>query len=953
MQTRTLLPSLRTTLRSRLLSTASDQLPDTADVVVIGGGSIGTSTLLHLQQMGHNAILLERHQLTAGTTWHSAGMLWRLRPSDVDIELHAYTRDLIQRLEIETDTSAWTENGGLFIASNKERMKEYERLAETGKYFGIESQVCSPEETRDIHPLVATDDVYASLYSPGDGTIDPTGVVVAYSKAAKKLGGRIYENVGVSNVVTETIGGVGGDVKHVRAVVTDSGHTIKTPWVVNACGAWSNEISNSVGTALPLLAMKHAFVVTESIPGMHAKLPNVRDHDLSIYLKTQGDAMAIGGYENNPEFWHNPTKDFSFGLFDLDWDTFGQNLEGHMKRCPSIETVGIKSTVCGPESFTPDHKPLVGPQPGVRGLFQACGFNSMGMMLGGGMGREIAHWITQGTPSLDLFSFDVARYHPDTSANKKWVFDRTHESYAKTYAIVFPHDESLAGRNARTSPLHERLQQNGCIHQARHGFERPGWFVNVNNNEEHALQAPKEYDYYGAYSTGAWRLSPEQEDVEGHADHLYNDLIEGELTFDWPTSLEAVGKECRAAREGVAMFDQSYFGKFMLSGSKADEAVRWLCGADVTQGEIGRVTYTPMCNQKGGVEADLTVTKLLLHNNDDDDDDAEQQQQQHQQHQYYFAAGGNTATKDWEWIVTALEQKGYTSEEVVLQDLSDDLCILSIQGPHAQKFLQSKSSSLLSSLEEDNFDLSNDEFFPFSTAHTDLLLNGIPVKLALRLTFVGEVGYELHIQKEYAVQVYDALRASGDIYEKEHSVPVLDAGYRAIDSLSAEKGYRHWHADLSNRDTPMEAGIGFTVLPRLKRIDAAAAAAGGDDDDDFLGRAALEEHRSIGLTRKLICLVLEDKDRALHGQETLWRDGICVGYVRSTAFGHTLGKTVVYGYVEKKEEEEANSTSKKVTNKWLKAGTWEIGDRGKRFAAELHLKAPFDPTNARIRGEYN
>lgn len=433
-------------------------------------------------------------------------------------------------------------------------------------------------------------------------------------------------------------------------------------------------------------------------------------------------------------------------------------------------------------------------------------------------------------------------------------------------------------------------------------------------------------------------MSPEHEDVKGHEDHLYNDLIEGELTFDWPASFNAVKEECAAAREGVAIFDQSYFGKFMLSGPKADDAVKWLCGADVTQGEIGRVTYTPLCNKNGGVEADLTVTKLGT----SDIDSAGN-------HRYYFAAGGSTATKDWEWIVTTLEQRGYSRDDIILEDMSEDLSIISVQGPHSRNLLQ----RLLP--KDGKLDLSDNEMFPFSTARSNLSLNGIPVEFILRLTFVGEVGYELHVGKERAVSVYDALRAAGDAYGKEHSVPVRDAGYRAIDSLSAEKGYRHWHADLSNRDTPMEAGIGFTVLPRLKRITAASEARKGKECDNFLGRDALEKHRSDGITRKLICLVLEDPKRALHGQETIWRDGACVGYACSTAFGHTVGKTVVYGYVEKTNENEDGATRRrsKVTNKWLRAGMWKIGNRGELLAARIHLKAPFDPTNSRVRGEYD
>ena len=637
--------------------------------------------------------------------------------------------------------------------------------------------------------------------------------------------------------------------------------------------------------------------------------------------------MAIGGYEQNPEFWHDVDPNFHFGLFDLDWDTFGQNLEGHMTRCPAIADTGIKSTVCGPESFTPDHKPLVGPQPGVRGFFNACGFNSMGMMLGGGIGREIAAWIEQGAPDVDIFSFDCARYHPDTVRNSKWVFDRTHESYAKTYSIVFPHDEALAGRGFRKSALHAELEQRGCVHQARHGFERPGWFDPASKSSEAGVapQSPKPYDFYGAYATGAWRLAPSHPDVPAHNNHRYKDLIEGELTFDWPASHALVAEECRAAREGVALFDQSYFGKFFLQGPRADEAVQWICGADMRDKEWGSVTYTPLCNAQGGVEADLTVTKL--------------KEWDHVSSSYYFAAGGNTMTKDFEWIAARLEEKGFTNFDVTLRDASSDFSILSLQGPHVRELMQP--------LMGDNVDLCDDEAFPFSTCQENsITIAGHPVAMCLRLTFVGELGYELHIANEHAVNVYRALREAGEAYEREKGVPVRDAGYRAIDSLSAEKNYRHWHADLSNRDTPMEAGIGFTVLGKLKQeIESSSTVGEGDIGVDFLGRQALEAHRARGLQRRLVCLVLNDATRPLHGLETIWRDGCIVGYVRSTAFGHTLGKTITYGYVDKPPES-------KLTNKWLKAGDWEIGDCGERLAAELHLKAPFDPMNLRVKGEY-
>lgn len=875
--------------------------------MVIGGGSVGVSTLYHLKKAGVNAVLIERHQLTAGTTWHSAGMLWRLRPSDADIELNAYSRMMCKKLEEETEIASWTENGGLFVATNAERLDEYRRFAETGKYFGIESQVLSPAEVKEVHPLLDVGDVYGGVYSPGDGTIDPTSITNAYAKAARRIGAEIFENTGVEGIETESHTTAGGaQVRRVVAVTTSCGSRIKTGTVVNACGAWANAVAAMAGTEIPLKAMKHAMVLTEPIAGMHSGLPNVRDHDLSVYLKTQGDSMAIGGYEQNPEFWPDVDPGFAFGLFELDYETFGQNLEGHMKRCPIIEETGIKSTVCGPESFTPDHKPLMGPQPGVRGFYNACGFNSMGLMLGGGAGRELATWITTGSPEVDLFGFDCARFHPDTVANAKWVKDRTHESYAKTYAIVFPHDEALAGRDARCSPIHGELVARGCVHQARHGFERPGWFEPAGGD-----QAPKPYDYYGAYAEGAWRLGePGQPDVPSNEQHRYLDLVESNLTFSWPGTDPVVKEECRAAREGVAIFDQSYFGKFFVSGPEADAAMQYLCGADLEGKAVGSVTYTPLCNARGGVEADLTVTRL--------------DGVSHGGSSWYIAAGGNTVTKDLEWIKRVFDERGFNA---VVEDRSESMAMISVQGPHSRALLQPLVTSGHSL---------GDDGLAFS-ACKEIEIAGHRV-MCLRLTFVGELGFELHVPSESAVAVYRAVREAGDLYSQTRGVPVRDGGYRAIDSLSAEKNFRHWHADLCNRDTPMEAGIGFTVLSKLKRT--------GQDAPDFLGREALEAHRARGLQRRLVCLIVDSPDVPLHGAETLWRDGRCVGYVRSTAFGHTVGRTIAYGYVDCPE------TEAKITNKWLEAGAWQVGDKGELHAASLSLKAPFDPKNERVKGNY-
>ncbi|EOD39470.1 sarcosine dehydrogenase [Emiliania huxleyi CCMP1516] len=816
----------RTLSPRRLSSGPAAALPASVDAVVIGGGCVGASACYHLQEQGLSTLLLEAHSLTAGTTWHTAGMLWRLRPSYVDIELHTHTRELAMRLE-EAPGAAWTQNGGLFIAGNKERLAEYERLGQTGEYYGIASEVLSPSEE------------YAS----------PTG----------------------------TVG------RRVVGVHTSCGQTIRTGHVVNACGAWAGAVSEMAGAPLPLLAMKHAYV--EPLEGMHGGLPNVRDHDLSVYLKAQGSAMAIGG------------------LFDLDWDTFLQNMTGHVQRCPAVEHTGIASTVCGPESFTPDHKPLVGPQPG------GGGFNSMGMMLSGGIGRELAAWVLHGAPTLDLFGFDPARFHASTVADARWVQDRTHESYAKTYAIVFPSDEPLAGRGARRSALHDCLAAAGCVFQARHGFERPGWFVGPDVG---AGALPRSYDYYGAYADeeSGWRLGAGRADVAAHESHPYLDFVEGELTFGWPASFGRV----RAARSGVALFDQSYFGKLLISGPRADAAMQWVCGNDMEGRAPGAVVYTPLCNARGGVEADVTVTRLA-------------------DNRWYMCTGGATASHDLRWIESALDEGGFGGG-VSVADISDELTLLSVQGPLSHQLL----APLVGGGAID--DLSA---FPFSTAREGLTVAGVPDVRLLRLTFVGELGFELHMPAGGAPQVYAALREAGAALERRSGAPVRDAGYFAIDSLSAEKSYRHWHADLACGDSPQEAAIGFTVLPKLRREDAPG----------FLGRDALLAKMQSGLQRRIVTLTL-DADGGpggappLHGAELIERDGEPLGIVRSTAYGHSIGKQVVTGYVRCPDGLE------KITPKWLREGSWAV--RSKRRAplpATLHLKAPFDPEGKRIAGDYS
>ncbi|CAB1424013.1 unnamed protein product [Pleuronectes platessa] len=594
-------------------------LPRSADAVVIGGGSLGCQTIYHLAKMGMtNVVLLERDRLTAGTTWHTAGLLWQLRPSDVEVELLAHTRNVISKdLEEETGLhTGWIENGGLFIASNKQRLDEYKRLMSLGK-------------------------VYGRHHGPGRHLHH-----AEQSRTAR--GAKVIENCPVTGITvhTDDFG-----VKRVRAVETPHG-TIETSCVVNCAGVWAPKLGEMAGVRVPLVAMHHAYVVTERIEGIQ-NMPNVRDHDASVYLRLQGDALSVGGYEQNPIFWDEVSDKFAFSLFDLDWDVFTQHIEGAINRVPSLEQTGIKSTVCGPESFTADHKPLMGEAPEVRGFFLGCGFNSAGMMLGGGCGRELAHWIIHGRPEKDMYGYDIRRFHNSLTDNVSWIRERSHESYAKNYSVVFPFDEPLASRNMRKDPFHQVLTEQGCVFQERHGWERPGWF-----NKDGPAPV-KDYDYYGAY------------DTQTNVDHKYSDLLGKEYTFDFPPHHDVIKSECLSCRHGVAVFDMSYFGKFYLTGPDAKKAADWLFTADVNK-KPGSTVYTCMLNKRGGAEADLTVSRLepgaaMLPLAPESNGDA-----------YYLAIGGGVAEHNWNHIRTVLQDQGFRCQ---LTDHSEEMGMLSIQGP--------------------------------------------------------------------------------------------------------------------------------------------------------------------------------------------------------------------------------------------------------------------------------
>ncbi|XP_013787690.1 sarcosine dehydrogenase, mitochondrial-like [Limulus polyphemus] len=782
-----------TTLKNKDVTTPNT-IPESADVVVIGGGIIGCSTLYHLTKLGcTNAVLLEKDKLTAGTTWHTAGLVWRLRPNDTDIQILNHTRHLLNDvLEKETGVHpGWINNGGLFIANSKERLDEYKRLMTIGKVFNIESYVLSPEETKKLYPLMNVSDLYGTLYSPGDGTVDPAGFCDSLIRAATRAGAKVIEKCSVTDVqVEENEFGT----KKVKAVHTPSG-TISTSCLVNCTGVWGPYIGKMAGVKVPLIAMKHAYVVTNKIEGIQ-NMPNARDHDLSVYLRLQGDALSIGGYEPNPIFWENVDKNFAFSLFELDWDVFGTHIENAVHRVPVLENTGIKSTVCGPESFTPDHKPLLGEDPVVRGFFHGCGFNSLGMNAGGGCGRELARWVVHGRPELDMYGYDIRRYSSKLTDNQKWIKERSHESYAKNYSIVYPHDEPLACRNMRKDPFYDELAEKGCIFQERLGWERPGWFAGDGK------ATPMQYDFYGYYG------------YDKHVEHKYEDKLKLDYSFSFPSHHDILQKECLSCREQVAVFNMSYFGKFFLTGPDSQKAVDWIFTNEMDKPE-GSTIYTCMLNSRGGIEADLTVS--CIHPGEGSACDPA-----FKGRGFYIAAAGAASQHNFSHIQSVIQDQKFN---VSLVDHSENMGMLSIQGPKSRELLQSLTDADL-----------NDEGFPFST-NKIINIAGHKV-MALRLSFVGELGWELHIPKDSCLHVYKAL------WDKGQNYGLVNAGYRAIDSLSLEKGYRHWHAEIRMDDTPLEGGLAFTC--KLKT------------DTPFLGRKLIEKQKKEGLKKRIACFTIEE-----------------------------------------------------------------------------------------------
>ncbi len=808
-------------------------LPDSARAVVVGGGIVGCSTAYHLAKRGLDTVLLERNRLTSGTTFHAAGLVGQLRSSANVTRLLGYSIDLYDRLEAETgQATGWKMNGGLRLACNAERWTEVRRQATTARSFGLDMRLLSAAEAQELWPLMRVDDVVGAAFLPTDGQANPSDIARALAAGARKAGALVLEGAEAERV--EIRNGT------VAAVETSQGR-IACGAVVACCGQWTREFAARAGVNVPLASLQHQYLVTEAIEGVRPDLPTLRDPDRLTYYKEEVGGLAMGGYEPNPLEWE-PSRlpaHAEFSLLDSDFDHFEPLLKMAMGRVPALEGAGVKQLIAGAESFTPDGNFVLGEAPECRGFFVGAGFNAFGIASGGGAGMALAEWVADGAPPYDLWSVDIRRFgqpHQDTD----WIRKRTYEAYGRHYTMAWPSEEYESARPVRRSPLYSTLAAAGAVFGEKLGWERPNWY---------AVPGEAARDVY---------------------------------TFGRPNWHEAVGREHAAARERAALFDQTSFAKFVLKGPDAAAALGWIAANDVDR-PVGRIVYTQMLNDRGGIECDLTCVRT--------DWDS-----------YYVVTGTGFATHDFMHIARNVP----TGMRAELFDVTGAWAVLSLFGPEARNILQRATID----------DVSSDAF-PFATART-IGIAGSPVR-ALRITYVGELGWELHVPVEGAVAVHAAIAAAG----KEFGLQ--NAGYRAIETLRLEKGYRAWPSDIGPDYTPEEAGLGWAV--KLGK------------DVDFRGRKAAERQRSHGV-RRMLATFSAAPEVVLHGGETIFRNGDRVGYLSSAGFGHTVGRSIGLGYVR---------NAGGVDRDYVLGAAYELEAAGDRVPCEVHLTPLYDPDMVRAK----
>ena len=770
------------------------ELPERAQVVIIGGGVGGCSIAYHLTQMGwKDVIILERHELTSGSTWHSAGLVGQMR-SDANLtRMMHYSTELYGRLKAETgqDTS-WREVGGIRLASSADRMQEIKRLVGMARSFGVEMHLISPREAQERFPLMSLDGVVGAAFTPSDGIIDPSGLTNALATGAKSRGARIFTHTNVEKIT----------LKHgrVHEVVTNRG-TIQTETVVNASGLWGREVGKLVGLNLPVVPMAHLYLMTLPIEGVNHDTPTLRDPDLLVYWREEVGGFVMGGYERQPAPFglNGIPRDFKFQLLPEDWERFTPLMENAIKRVPVMERVEVKKLLNGPEGFTPDGEYLLGPT-AVKGFWVACAFCAHGLAGAGGIGKVMAEWIVEGHPEWDMWRLDVRRFGSNYNS-LGYTAARTFETYTQYYDIHYPGEERLSRRNLRLSPTYYRLRDLGCAFGEKFGWERPNWF----------------------------------QPYEEKATHGHEPL--GWAHHNWS---RAIGYEHLQTRATAGLFDETSFNKIEVRGPGALAFLNRVCSNNIDQ-PVGVVVYTQCLNQRGGIECDFTVNRIA-------------------EDRFLIITGTAFGQHDISWLSLNMPEDGSVS----IEDVGSAYACIGLWGPKARTILEKVTTD----------DVSNSSF-PYMASRR-ISVGEVPV-IASRVTYVGELGWEFYCPMEYGLRLWDTLWEAGE------PEGIIAGGYKAIESLRLEKGYRYWSAEISPDYTPYEAGLGFAV--KL-------------DKSDFIGREALLKQKGEGLKRKLCCLTLSDNRVVALGKEPLrTQDGRIVGWVSSGGYGYSVGQSIVYAYL--------------------------------------------------------
>jgi glycine cleavage system T protein len=806
-------------------------LPKHARVVIVGGGVIGCSIAYHLGKLGwSDVVLIERKQLTSGTTWHAAGLVGQLRQSMNMTRLARYTAELYRGLEAETgQATGFRQCGSVSLATTPGRMEELARNASMAKVFDLPVHVVSPREIAELYPLANVDDVIGGIHIPSDGYANAVDITQALAKGARASGVKIFQDVKVTRIRH--------DGRRVAGVDTEQG-SVDAQYVVLCAGMWTRDLAASIGVTVPLQACEHYYVLFQDVPGLDARMPVLRDYDHCSYFKYDAGKLLVGAFEPNARPWGTQgiPEDFSFGEIEGDFSHFEPVLMDAMRRVPALEGAGIQKFFCGPESFTPDVRYHLGESAELENCFVAAGLNSVGLQSAGGIGKVVSEWIRDGHPPLDLWEVDVRRNMP-FQVNRKYLQARVRESLGLLYATHWPFRQYETARGVRRSALHGRLARAGACFGEAFGWERANWYAP-------AGMAPA-YEY--SYGRQNW--------------------------------FEPSAHEHRTVRNAVGLFDQSSFAKFRLEGSDAVQVLNRVCANDIDVAP-GKMVYTQWLNDRGGIEADLTVTRLS-------------------ESLFLIVTGAETETKDFNWLKRHID----AGKHCVLTNVTSGMGVLSLMGPLARELLQPLTPQDLS-----------DAAFPFATSKEIEL--GYALVRASRITYVGELGWELYVPTEFMVGVYDEIVAVG----VQHGL--VHAGYHALNSLRIEKAYRHFGHDITDEDTPWEAGLGFAV--KL------------DKPGGFIGREALLRQREAGIPRRLLQFQLRSPEPLLYHNEPIWRGDAIVGFVRSGMYAHTLGAAVGLGYVT----DAAGG---------IEPDAYEIEVAGVRQAALASLRPLYDPKNERIR----